>query len=138
MKLFLNIQNRRVTNIKRSLVLILYLLFEIACFIVVFVVQAQQEKSENLPWGANFAISFLQDLILAPIISITIKVLLIKFSQNRRTAKLKRIRKFINFVFPTFKSIYVKKKFLLTNPLFFRIRFLQQRPQFHLKLYLQL
>ncbi len=97
-----------LSYLKRSLVLTVYLLFLVTCFIAIFIIQAQQDKSENGIWGVNFSISFLQDLTLAPLISIIIKILLIKFSQYHRTIKLRRMRKFINFVFPTFKSIYVK------------------------------
>ncbi len=121
-------QKKLLLCLKRSLALTVYLLFLVACFIAIFIIQAQQDKSENGTWGVNFAISFLQDLTLAPLISITIKILLIKFSQHRRTTKFRRIRKFINSVFLTFKSIYVKnflkKSFLILS--FFRIQFLKR------------
>jgi len=100
-----------VSEIKQSLVLLLYLFLLIACFLVIFIIEAQQDESQNKAWATNFAISFIQDLTLAPLISITIKVIIIKFSQSRKTAKLKRTRTAITFLLENFKFIYVTSCF---------------------------
>lgn len=90
---------------KQSIMIPLYLFFLTACFIVIFIIEAQQDESQNKSWAINFAISFIQDLTLSPLISMTIKVLIIKFSQSPKTAKLKRTQKAIAMLLKDFMTI---------------------------------
>ena len=84
-----------------------------------FIIEAQQDGSQNISWAINFVISFVQDLSLSPVISIFSKILLIKLSRNGRFLKRKRSKQILIILLPdTFKSIYVIfliDDFLLTS-----------------------
>jgi len=73
-----------------------------------FIIEAQQDGSQNISWAINFAISFVQDLSLSPVISIFNKVLLLRLSKNDRFLQRRRSKQILTILLPdTFKSIYV-------------------------------
>ena len=96
-------------KIKLHLGIIFYLLFIVGCFLIIFVIEAQQEKSRNKVWGINFVIAFIQDLTLSPLISIANKVWLFKLSQRNCLQRFKRkFPWFYNLLLPSsFRRIYV-------------------------------
>ncbi len=74
-----------------------------------FIIEAQQETSQNKDWAFNFIISFMQDNTLSPLISVAYKVFLLKLSQSDRFAKALNHPKLLALVIPdAFRTIYVK------------------------------
>ena len=85
-----------------------YLALLVACFLVMFIIEAQQDASQNKTWAFNFLIAWIQDLSLSPAISALNKVLYIKFSAKNNIAakkiKSEKIQRLI--LSKDFKSIY--------------------------------
>ena len=73
-----------------------------------FIIEAQQDASQNKTWAFNFVIAFVQDLSLSPAISALNKVLYIKFSaKNNLAAKKIKSEKIQRLILSKdFKSIY--------------------------------
>ena len=85
-----------------------YLALLVACFLVMFIIEAQQDASQNKSWAENFVIAFVQDLSLSPALTAINKVLLIKVSETDRFGKtLTKSPRILSLLLPeAFKSIY--------------------------------
>ena len=100
--------SKKVTSkIKFYTCILCYLALLAACFLVMFIIEAQQDSSQNKTWAFNFVISFIQDLSLSPALSAINKVLLIRFSVTERVAKKIKSPKIKSLILSDdFKSIY--------------------------------
>jgi len=82
-----NSKKKITSKIKFYTGVLCYLVLLVACFLVMFIIEAQQDASQNKTWAFNFVISFIQDLSLSPALSALNTVLLIRFSVTERVAK---------------------------------------------------
>lgn len=101
-------QRAYLRRIKFFLITFLYLLILAGCFVIIFVIAAQQDGSENISWAIYFAISLAQDLTLSPLISIINKVFLLTLPKKYDCLQGKTSQQFFTVLIPeAFKSIYV-------------------------------
>ena len=101
--------NKKITS-KLNLFtgILCYLSLLVGCFIVMFIIEAQQDASQNRNWALNFIIAFGQDLSLSPFMSLFNKVSFFKLSQTRRFIKLLKSPRIVAFFLPSnFRSIYI-------------------------------
>ncbi len=84
-----------------------YVSLLLGCFIILFIIEAQKEASENREWAINFAIAFVQDLSLSPAITTATTVFFIKLFEKEKFAKAISPKIQGALLSESFKAIYV-------------------------------